>query len=123
MAKSIQDICDVIEKFSTDRGWANDDPNQLITSIFIELGELAEHYQWKDSFDRLPEDKTELGYEFVDIIFYLFRLANKSGIDLEYYFDEKVPKLEKKFPVHHTEEQHQTAKRHYRRTGKNKRYE
>ncbi len=100
MAKSIKEITDIINKFSYERGWLNEEPNHLLSSIFIELGELAEHYQWKSKFEKVEGDKkTELGFEFVDVIFYLFRLASHSGIDIEEYFDKKLPKLTEKFPI------------------------
>ena len=121
MAKSIKEITDIINKFSNERGWLNEDPNQLITSIFIELGELAEHYQWQDTFKNVDHGKkTELGFEFVDVIFYLFRLASHSNIDIEEYFDKKLPKLYEKFPVGKDPKQ---AHDEYRNTGKNKVYE
>jgi len=121
MAKSINDITDIIVDFVNARGWYDQDPNQLVTSIFVELGELAEHYQWKSEFWEMSEDeKTEVGYEFVDVINYLFRLARNSGIDIEKYFDEKMPKLAKKFPIGGDSEK---SHKEYRATGKNKKYE
>jgi NTP pyrophosphatase (non-canonical NTP hydrolase) len=121
MSKSIAEITKIIKDFSDERGWANNDPNQLITSILIELGELAENYQWKDKVPNFTEEqKTEVGFEFVDIIFYLFRLAQKSEIDIEKYFDLKLPKLAAKFPVGKDVFE---ARAEYRKAGKNKRYE
>ena len=121
MPKSIKEISDIISNFSDIRGWKNEDPTELINSIYIEMGELTEHFQWKHKFSKLGKtEKTELGYEFVDVIFFLFRLASRSDINMEEYFDEKLPKLEKKFPIgSNAERQH----KEYRRTGKNKRYE
>lgn len=124
MPKSIQQITKIISDFGDRRGWENNDPNQLISSILIELGELAEHYQWQDSFiQRTDEEKKALGFEFVDIIFYLFRLADKSGVDIEAAFDEKLPKLEAKFPVGQSDEEHDAIKKEYRESGKNKLYD
>lgn len=123
MSHTLKEIQEDVEKFCKERNWNNSDPNQLITSIIIELGELSEHYQWKNKFPEFTEDeKTEIGFEFVDVIFYLARLANNSGIDLEEYFYKKLPKLEKKFP---TNIGNDTSKVHklYRDTGMNKRYE
>lgn len=98
--KTLEDLTKIIDNFADTRDWKNNDPNQLISSVLIELGELAEHYQWKDHFETYNENKKrEMGYEFVDIIFYLLRLASKSDIDIQKYFDEKIIKLEKKFPI------------------------
>ena len=121
MSKSIQEISEIVEKFCTERNWENKDPNQLITSTFIELGELAEHYQWKNEFQKYSEEEIEeIGFEFVDVLFYLIRLANKTGIDIEKAFDKKLPKLAKKFPVG---KDPTVAHNEYRKSGKNKLYE
>ena len=121
MAKSIKEFTKIINEFADKRGWNNDDPRELITSLIVELGELSEHFQRKNKFWKLNEEEKKIvGYEFVDIIFYLLRLASKSGIDLEQAFDEKLPKLEVKFPLgSDRDEQH----RKYRKIGKNKKYE
>lgn len=120
MAKTISDMTAEISKFCSERGWKNFDPNHLITSVLIELGELSEHYQWKSKFEDWDETKKrEVGFEFVDIIFYLFLIAKESGIDIEKSFYEKLPLLKKKFkPGEDSSEAH----REYRRTGKNKLY-
>lgn len=121
MSKSLKQIQKDVEEFCIERGWSNDDPNQLITSTLIELAELAEHYQWKKEFKKLNKtEKKEIGYEFVDVIFYLCRLANKSGIDIEESFYDKLPKLAKKFPVG---KDPLKAKLEYRKNGKNRLYE
>lgn len=121
MPKSLKTIQNDVEKFCKERGWGNDDPNQLITSTLIELGELAEHYQWQNTFKKFnKKEKEEIGYEFVDVIFYLCRLANKSGIDLEESFYKKLPKLEKKFKVGTNPKK---VHDEYRKNGKNKLYE
>ncbi|MFQ5493046.1 MAG: MazG-like family protein [Candidatus Dojkabacteria bacterium] len=123
MAKSIAELTRIICNFTEERGWTNNDPNQILSSIFIELGELAEHYQWQSEFTKLSASKKrEIGYEFVDVIFYLFKLAERSGIDIEKYFDEKVPKLEKKFPVGIDTIGYNKVKREYRKKGQNKLY-
>ena len=121
MSKSIKELTKIIDDFSKAREWDNNEPNHLITSTFIELSELAEHYQWKNQFEKFNEEKKLIvGFEFVDVLFYLFRIASKSNIDIEKYFDIKVKRMEVKFPVGSDyEKQHKI----YRKTGKNKKYE
>jgi len=121
MAKSIQEITGMIVEFAEARGWKNEDPRDLTNAIFIELAELSEHFQWQNKFKELSEDKkTEIGFEFVDVIFYLFRFAHNAGINIEEYFDKKLPKLEAKFPIGGNPRK---AHDEYRKTGKNKKYE
>lgn len=45
MSKTLAEIQKTIEDFMIIRKWENNDPNQLIASILIESGELAEHFQ------------------------------------------------------------------------------
>lgn len=121
MAKSLNELIDQVEQFCKVRNWSNDDPNQLISSTLIELGELAEHYQWENQFKEYSDDeKLQIGYELVDVFFYLLRLAGKSGVDMDKMFAEKLKKLEKKYPIGSDRKVQQAE---YRRTGKNKRYE
>lgn len=100
MSKTLKDIENDVTQVCDDRNWSNTDPNQLIISIMIELAELAEHYQWQNGFSKIAKlndkEKTELGYEFVDVLFYLLRLAHCSEIDIEKFFYEKLPKIRNK---------------------------
>lgn len=110
--------------FEKERHWEQTNPNLIISSLLIELGELAEHYQWKNSFSEIdPSKKKEIGYEFVDVFFYLMQLAAGSDIDIEQYFLEKLEKLKIKFPVGITENEYYKVKEEYRKQGKNKIYD
>jgi NTP pyrophosphatase (non-canonical NTP hydrolase) len=121
MSKSLTKIQKDIDDFCEERGWNHTHPNSLITSTLIELGELAEHYQWKNEFEEYTEDeKKEIAYEFVDVFFYLSRLANKTGINIEEAFYDKLPKLAKKFPIGKDSLE---ANKEYRAAGKNKLYD
>lgn len=56
----------------------------------------------------------------MDVLFYLFRLAGKTGVDLDKSFAEKIEKLEIKYSVGADyDKQHNE----YRKSGKSKRYE
>ncbi len=121
MEKSLKTMTKEVEEFCKKRNWNHESPNSLIAAILIEMGELAEHYQWQKEFKEFTEkEKKELGYEFVDVLIYFLRLASKSGIDVEKYFYEKLPKLEKKFPVG---KDALKANKEYRENGKNKTYD
>lgn len=121
MQKSLNQIQKEVDKFCEERNWNHESPNTLIAATIIEMGELAEHYQWQKDFKVLEGDKkTEVAYEFVDVIFYLTILANKSGIDITEAFYKKLPKLKKKFPVGKSSLE---ANKEYRNSGKNKLYD
>lgn len=121
MNKSLKQIQKDVDSFCEERSWNHEHPNNLITATVIELGELAEHYQWDNEFKKYSEtEKKEIGYEFVDVLFYLCRLANKTGVNIEEAFYDKLPKLAKKFPVGKNTLE---ANKEYREKGKNKLYD
>lgn len=122
---NLKELSDTIRDFRLERKWENSDPNQLISSILIEFAELAEHYQWKNEFEKFDDEKKkEVAFEFVDVLVYLLTLAHKSGIDdIEPYFKEKIVKLAKKFPVGINDETWRKNHEEYRATGKNKTYD
>jgi len=114
-----------VADFISGRNWYEDNPNHLITSVLIELAELAEHYQWKSSFKEInkgitPNKKKEIGFEIVDVMVYLIRIANDTDIDIGPLFAEKIQKLKIKYPDGKNQKQRQLA---YRKSGKNKLYE
>lgn len=131
-SKSLQQFSEIFSEFCKARQWHHNNPNQLITAMLIELGELSEHYQWQDKFPQWEEtEKTEVGYEFVDVFLYFIRLAELSNIDIEKYFDEKIPKLDKKFPLPEKHKilsweekiiENKKQRAAYRKNGKNKLY-
>lgn len=114
-----------VAQFINERDWYEDNPNHLITSVLIELAELAEHYQWKGSLQEInkditPNKKKEIGFEIVDVVVFLIRIANDTGIDIGPLFEEKMEKLKIKYPDGNNHKQRQLE---YRKTGKNKLYE
>lgn len=126
MSKSItiKQMQKQVEDFISERDWYNDNPNQLITSLLIELAELSEHYQWKSSFKKInknitPSKKKEIGFEVVDVMVFLLRIANNTGINIGPLFEEKIQKLKIKYPDGSNPKQRQLA---YRKSGKNKLY-
>lgn len=122
MKKCLNDYIQDVRDFAEARNWKNDDPNELLASTIIELGELAEHYQWQKEFKKKysEKEKQEIGYEFVDVLFYLFRMIGQMGIDMDKVFDEKYKKLEEKYYIGSVyEKQHKL----YRKSGKNKLYD
>ncbi|MBL8014709.1 MAG: hypothetical protein JNK26_00795 [Candidatus Doudnabacteria bacterium] len=122
MAKSLKQIAKQISDFADSRGWKNDEPNHLITSLMIELSELAEYFQWKKSFPEFSNDERKaVAFELVDVLVYMLQIANKSGIkDLEPYFLLKMEKLGEKFAI--GADWH-TVHEGYRKSGKNKFYD
>lgn len=121
---TLKEIAIEIKEFSKERNWKNNDPSQLLVALNTELGELSEHFLWKNQFDEMSEDKKkEIGFEMVDILFYLLQFANKCGIDdLGALYSEKIKKLAIKYPVGFNKTQYEQQRDLYKKTGKNKLY-
>ena len=103
---TIKELTKKIVKFRDEREWAKyHTPKNLVLSLLIELGELAEHFQWQEDneiFQLLGGNnkvKEQIKEEIADVAIYLFLLANELGIDLERAILEKIKKNEKKYPV------------------------
>jgi len=121
MNKSLSDIQKEYIEFRKERGWKLDDPNMVLCSLIVELGELAEHFQWKKKKHEMnEEDRTSFGYEFVDVLNYLMAIADIYDIDIQEYWEQKMPKLRKKFPIGKDSLE---ANKEYRDMGKSKLYE
>ena len=96
-ATTIQELKDLIAKFSKERDWGrHHTPKNLALSISIEAAELMEHFQW-DEYHK--EDKAAIAAELSDILAYAFNFANVMDIDIATAFRDKIKKIEKKYPV------------------------
>lgn len=122
--KSLKQLQKEIQEFNKERSWEKyHSPNNLIAAITAELGELADHYRWREDYNFLSklskDEKEALEFESVDVLNYLMDLANYSNIDISSAYEKKMPKLREKFPVNVDFEK---AHKDYRKSGKNKNY-
>lgn len=85
-----------IWKYLEARDWHNNTPRNLATSMVLEASELLEHYQWSD---KPVGDKEELGEELADILIYAFQFAHQNDIDIPAAIEDKLQKVEKKYPA------------------------
>lgn len=79
-------------------------PRNVATALNVEAAELLEIFQWlKDGDDRPAKMSAEtlehLREEMADVFFYLVRLADVTGVDLEKAFWSKMKKNARKYPV------------------------
>lgn len=76
----------IMQKFASERDWNQfHTPQNLTLALVGEVGELAECFQWKG--DTAPEawstaELTHLGEELSDVLLYLVRVADQSGVNL-----------------------------------------
>jgi len=92
------------ELFTSERDWDQfHSVRNLALALVGEVGELAELFQWIDDskvsafLDEGGRDR--LGEEIADVLFYLVRLADKAGVDLDHAVSEKLASNAVKYPV------------------------
>ena len=89
------DVMSEILKFRGDRDWEQfHSPGNLVKSISIEAGELLEHFQWDDDFD-----KSEVVDELADVLNYCYLLADALDVNVDEIILNKIQKNEKKYPI------------------------
>jgi dCTP diphosphatase len=93
-----------LELFTSERDWDQfHSVRNLALALVGEVGELAELFQWIDDskvsafLDEGGRDR--LGEEIADVLFYLVRLADKAGVDLDHAVSEKLASNAVKYPV------------------------
>ena len=101
LEKLRNDIC----QFVDDRGWHKFHTSRnLLLALVGEVGEVSEIFQWKGEVDNdltgfSLEERTHLGEELSDVLFYLLRLADVCKIDLGVAAGRKLLRNQEKYPV------------------------
>jgi NTP pyrophosphatase (non-canonical NTP hydrolase) len=102
--RSLQDLMSIIREFVKERGWERyHRPESLAVSASIEIGELLELFQWLDDGEieqYLKDDgfRFRLASEIADVMIYLLRLADVTGINPSDAILDKMKENEKKYP-------------------------
>jgi NTP pyrophosphatase (non-canonical NTP hydrolase) len=102
---TILELTSEIVRFRDEREWKKyHTPRNLALSIVIELGELFEHFQWKEDEEILeltrdPIKKEKIEEEIAYVAIYLFLLSYELGINLENAILDKIRKNKEKYPV------------------------
>ncbi len=100
---SLEELTEKVIEFREERGWKKfHTPKNLALSIVIELGELFEHFQWKDDDDILEyakDNRTDLEEELADVAIYLLLLSHELGVDLGDAILRKLEIIKRKYPV------------------------
>jgi NTP pyrophosphatase (non-canonical NTP hydrolase) len=99
-----QKLAMTLRSFAAERDWDQfHTPKNLATSISVEAAELLELFQWSrgqhgwdDVMD--PSIRARIEDELADILLYLIRFADKSGIDLEAVAERKIASNRAKYP-------------------------
>ncbi|MGR5228881.1 nucleotide pyrophosphohydrolase [Photobacterium damselae] len=98
----LQKIQQQLRDFANERNWEQfHSPKNLVMALSGEVGELTEIYQWltAEQSENLSVDKKQhASEEMADIMLYLIRLADRSGIDLIAACQAKLEKNAQKYP-------------------------
>lgn len=90
-------------EFAREREWEQyHSPKNLVMGLASEVGELVEIFQWLtpgEARDIMGSKAEAVSHEIADVLYYVTRLADVLGIDLESAFWEKMAVNEKKYPV------------------------
>lgn len=105
----IRELTKAMRRFSEERDWTQfHDPKSLTLALVGEVGELAELLQWLpaavlDAHTREPKLNARLGEEMADVLLYLLRLADVTGVDLPEAARRKLQSNGDRYPIrdHH----------------------
>jgi dCTP diphosphatase len=85
---TLDDLAADLRRFAAERDWDQfHTPKNLAISLAVEVGELLEHVQWGSDEEIAARFATANGSaaladEMADVLIYLTRLADLTGIDL-----------------------------------------
>ncbi len=102
---SIEEIKKAARDFMKERDWEQfHTPKDLAIAVSVETAEVLEHFRFRnekelENYLADEENKKELGYELADVLSFLVRLADVTGIDLAQAVEEKMKKNSKRYPV------------------------
>lgn len=102
MTDSLNSLTKLFLDFRQARDWKQfHNPKELAVSLVVESAELLELFQWKSGteLDRVVKTKREaLSDELADVLHSLLLLAHDLDIDLAAAAEQKIRKMEAKYP-------------------------
>ena len=103
MDDSLTRLTKLFLNFRAARDWRQfHNPKELAVSLVVESAEFLELFQWKTGpeLDRVVREKREaIADELADVLHSLLLLAHDLDIDLAAAAEQKIQKMELKYPV------------------------
>lgn len=102
---NIKEIKEKIKKYCEARDWDQfHSAKELAIALIIESAELLEHFRFKNEKEveelfKNPKKREDIEDEIGDVVYFLFRLAQRYDVDISESFDKKLSKSAKKYPV------------------------
>jgi dCTP diphosphatase len=99
-----QKLAIALRSFAAERDWDQfHTPKNLATSISLEAAELLQLFQWsrgQKGWDEVadPSIRSRIEDELADILLYVIRFADKSGMDLQAIAERKIVLNAEKYP-------------------------
>lgn len=100
----LADLTAALRTFAEERDWEKfHTPKNLAISVAIEAAELLELVQWRTDeelvdFLQTNEGQAALAEEVADVLIYLVRLADVTGLDLRRAANNKIATNGLRFP-------------------------
>jgi NTP pyrophosphatase (non-canonical NTP hydrolase) len=95
MRTDLKSLMGEVRAFSEKRNWTQyQNPKDLAIALLLESSEVLEHFRFKTTYNA-----DELAKELADVLNIVLRLSDVIGIDLAYWFYQKMHENEKKYPV------------------------
>jgi NTP pyrophosphatase (non-canonical NTP hydrolase) len=103
MGDSIAELVKLAIAFRDERDWKQfHNPKDMALSLVLEAAEVLELTQWKNGDDlrrHLESNRTKLGEELADVLFWVVAMAHDFGIDLAAAFRSKLEVNARKYPI------------------------
>ena len=105
---SVSGLQAAVRAFVNAREWGQfHTPRNLVLALLGEAGELAAEFQWVPDSEVLghlstPEGRAAFEDELADVVIYLLRLADVTGVDVAAVVRGKLAKNETRYPVEHS---------------------
>ena len=103
MKVNLEDLRREVAQFAKDRDWDQfHSVRNLVLAMVGEVGEVAEILQWIDD-DKVSAllnsgGRERLAEELADVLIYLVRVADRSGVNLEQAVRGKLTSNNEKYP-------------------------
>lgn len=105
MAKDVQALTEMIQKFCEARDWDQfHPPKDLAIGISTEANELLDLFRFKNDQQvqeklKDPAFRVKVSEELADVFFFVLRFAQMNSIDLSQALEDKMQKNGQKYPV------------------------
>lgn len=99
----LRELTELVLRFRNERDWKQfHEPKDVALSLALEAAEVLQLFQWKNGDElraHLEAQKTRLGEELSDVLYWVLLMAHDQGIDLGDAFRNKMQANAQKYPV------------------------